>query len=421
MKTINTETTVKAHQKVLYNHFITEDQPGTILRDFDTLLHIVRDAQPLKVTSSNNLPPMNMLPAINEQLVNPIRLDFKRPQHKSFPNILGLFLLLRATGLAFVDGSGKTNRLVIDEDILQPWNSLNPTERYFTLLETALLWAEPSIIGEEGGGRWYHPLYRWNDLLHNIPETGLEIAGNPSNADRLKTIPGFYNLALMQMFGFITIHDDAPVSGKGWNIIAIRKHAFGEAVMEELADIAPTLENDFWLDEEFKKETSFGELQPRFQPFFPEWEHNLEVPGYESLEGVYVFKVTVWKNVWRRIAISGDLMLDRLSDTILNAFKFDNDHLYRFIYIDRFGIERHIDHPMLYEGRRHDEDLPLLTNAARIRDVPLRLGTSMIFYFDFGDQWEFEVLLEEIAPPELRIPQSKILEKHGTAPKQYGW
>ena len=149
MKAKETANTIKPHHKVLYNHFITADQPGTILRDFDTLLHIVHDAQPLKVTSSNSLIPMKMLPDINARMVNPIRLDLKRPQHKSFPNILGLFLLLRATGLTFLEGSGTKSRLVGDEDVLQSWNSLNPTERYFMLLETALLRTEPTIIGEE--------------------------------------------------------------------------------------------------------------------------------------------------------------------------------------------------------------------------------------------------------------------------------
>lgn len=424
MKAKETANTIKPYHKVLYNHFMTADQPGTILRDFDTLLHIVYDSQPLKVTSSNSLLPMKMLPDINARLVNPIRLDFTRPQHKSFPNILGLFLLLRATGLAFLEGSGARSRLVIDEDVLQSWNSLNETERYFMLFETALLRANPGIIGESHHSLFDNPVYRWQHFLRDLPEDGLQIAGNPQEKDWLLSAPGMYNLTLLSMFAIITIHDAEPEPGRGWNIVSIHPTMFGAAVFQHLQDDLPDLRREFWeehREDHSPRDAPIGELQPLFEPFFPEWRHNLELAQYENQEGVYVFKVTLWKGVWRRIAISGSLPLNRLSDAVLEAFKFVDDcHLYRFIYIDRFGIERHVDHPALYEGRRH-ENLPPLTDATRIQDVPLRLGTSMIFYFDFGDQWQFEMLLEEIAPPDSGMTRPKVLESHGSAPEQYGW
>jgi hypothetical protein len=409
------------HQQILYNQIIDEQQPGTILRDFGVLLDFVREHAPLNVTSMNHLILMKLLPQLNAVMSHPIKLDLKRPQHKSYPNILGLYLLLRTTGLASVEGSGAKQRLVIDEEILSSWNSLNPTERYFMLLETALLRAEPAIIGDYGGGIFNNPLYKWADFLKGIPQEGLDIAGDPHTEDAIISFPGLYNLTLMQMFEVVTIRDDEPLLGKGWRIIRIHKTPLGDAVFQELADSILSLQDDFWAIDERRKEAAFGELQPIFQPFFPEWQHNLVIPEHEIQEGTYIFKVTVWKNVWRRIAIPGRMVLDRLSDVILDAFEFDDRyHLYRFIYTNRFGLEKHIDHPELHEGIRSDYPIPF-TDKITVQEVPLRPGKSMIFFFDFGDQWEFEVLLEKIDPDDPTFNMPKILEKHGKAPEQYGY
>ncbi len=44
----------------------------------------------------------------------------------------------------------------------------------------------------------------------------------------------------------------------------------------------------------------------------------------------------------------------------------------------------------------------------------------MFFNFDFGDDWYFELTLEQIEPlPKGKRPRPKILEKKGTPPKQY--
>jgi hypothetical protein len=104
-------------------------------------------------------------------------------------------------------------------------------------------------------------------------------------------------------------------------------------------------------------------------------------------------------------------MLDDLSDTILRAFNFDDDHLYQFSYCNRFGLTERILHPYMYESPSTDEVI--------IGEVQLRPGASMEYLFDFGDQWRFDVKLEEINPADARIKRPKILEKHGQAPPQY--
>ena len=399
-------------QKILRNQVIDDRQPGTILQDFETLLTFVQENAPVTVTKSTALLSMKYLPQLNERLSHPIKLDLKRPGHKSLPNVVGLYLLLRASGLAYIEGGGAKQRVVTDEAVLESWQQLTPTERYFSLLETWVIRALPEIIGERKGGIFGNLLYTWSTFFQRIPESGKTIEGDDEEARMLRYFPGGAALCLLEMFGFITIHDADPEPGKGWRILSVEKTPLGEAMLIVLlSDEIDTLE-DILLFQEKPIEETFGMLQPKFQPFFPEWQKNLTLSTPEIREGTYIVKVSLG-NVWRRIAIPGNLDMDWLSSVILNAFQFDHDHLYSFRYKNRFGLETEINHPYVEE--------PLFADEVAVQEVLRQPGMSMIFLYDFGDNWEFTVELERIDPVDPRLKKPKILEKHGKAPEQYAY
>lgn len=402
------------YRKILEKQVIDEQQPGTILRDFETLLTFVQEEAPLKVTKTAALLPMKYLPQVNERLCHPIKLDMKRPGHKAFPNVAGLYLLLRPSGLAYIEGGGAKQRLVIDEGMLESWQQLNPTERYFSLLDTWVIRALPEIIGERKGGIFGNLLYTWSTFFERIPESGKHIEGDKEEARMFKYFPGGPALCLLEMFGFITIHDADPEPGQGWRILSVEKTPLGEAILTVLVsdeDEIYTLE-DILLFQEKPIEATFGMLQPKFQPFFPEWQNNLTLSTPEIQEGTYIVKASLG-NIWRRIAIPGNLDFDWLSSAILNAFRFDHDHLYSFIYKNRFGLETRINHPYLEE--------PLFADKVAVQDVLRQPGMSMIFLYDFGDNWEFTVELERIDPVDPALEKPKVLKKHGKSPEQYAY
>jgi hypothetical protein len=124
--------------------------------------------------------------------------------------------------------------------------------------------------------------------------------------------------------------------------------------------------------------------------------------------------VSLGTGCWRRIAIGGDAGLDVLATAILDAFKFDSDHLYRFNYKDRFGRTIEIDHPYLAGESDHE-----LAENVKIGDIPLSEGTRIGFLFDFGDQWEFEIETERLNTGTAN-QRPQVLETHGEAPTQYG-
>jgi hypothetical protein len=43
----------------------------------------------------------------------------------------------------------------------------------------------------------------------------------------------------------------------------------------------------------------------------------------------------------------------------------------------------------------------------------------MVFHFDFGDDWRFDVTLEQVNPADESIQEPRVLDQHGKAPEQY--
>lgn len=406
----------KDEQKALTTQVITEESPGFILKDFQTLIDFVRGKN-LQLSGINNSLPMSSLSSINSKLQQPIEVSLKRAQQKSYPNINGLYWLLRSTGLAYVKTDSKKAILVVDEQALSSWNMLNPTERYFNLLEAWVLYASAELTGENLGrmGVLYHCL----NFFEYFKNKTIKVAEDKNAESRLRYSPGLVNLSLLNAFGLMKIEQAKPSEGKGWTINKIDRTLFGDALLKCLYKNICLNEDmyDSFILSDSPREVVFGQLQEAFKGYFPEWSNNLILPKTEQEQATYIFKVFLDKKTWRKISISTEDVLESLANIILEAFEFDNDHLYCFIYKDRFGRTININHPYM-------DDEPFASEV-KIRELPLNLGETMIYNYDFGDNWEFGVLLEAIEAFDPNLSEPKIIDSQGKSPDQYpdsdGW
>ncbi|MCB9137718.1 MAG: plasmid pRiA4b ORF-3 family protein [Caldilineaceae bacterium] len=393
----------------LRNTPITEESPGLLLHDFQTLLDFA-EQNALPLTGMHVLP-TRTLRVLNEQLQRRIEHGLTRPQQKSFPHINGLFLLLRASGLTTVNALGDKPILEVDPAMRHSWDQLNPDERYFALLESWLIRGDPIIIGNEQRGFYLNPpLRQWNSFFMHLEE------GRWSEDDwieRTRYYPGLYNLALMELFGLIMIEDDSPVEKAGWRIRDVQATQWGEVLLTALR---PRLVEDWSLWEQLQQPALVapGVLQPIIGPYRPAYRTVFAPSDHEHQSGLFVFKVMLSSTLWRRIAIGGDRLLEDLSDAILAAYNFDHDHLYRFLYPTRFGTEAEVAHPYIEEAPRHTTDV-------QIGDLPAQPGFQMIYHYDFGDDWRFSLVLERIEPQEEMQERYKIIEREGESPEQYSY
>ena len=166
------------------------------------------------------------------------------------------------------------------------------------------------------------------------------------------------------------------------------------------------------------EDSSAGAGEPFFLPFTPllpegELEKTLPREGVKFVDGTYVFKVSLAKDLWRRIEIAADHTLLDLHRAIQKAYNFDDDHLYSFFMDGRaWSYERFVS-PYEEEGPWVDD--------VRIGELGLFIGQNILYLFDYGDEWHFRVELEEIRTEGRKPREPKIIEKKGEAPEQYGY
>jgi len=413
-------------KQCLRNQVISPDQPGTVLHDFHTLLDHV-GSEGVEAQGKYNLLPIKLIGELDRRLSRPLHLDLQRPQIRSHPYLQGLNLLLRASGLTRIEGTGARTRLVVDPEMMVQWEQLNPTEQYFNLLEAWLRFGRSEMVGERG--RWDRFLPQCWQAWQALPEEGCRFdLKKPQDIYLSGVGREFFLLALMDLFGLVEVERPTrPITP--WAPAAVRHVPFGDAIFTLMTtrldpiwgEVIPVLEHDDQeeededgeledQEEEALEQPRFGAWQPIFQPYFPSWQKNLTLPQREPRQGTFVFRVSLGK-VWRLIAMPAAATLDDLVEVILESVKFDNDHLHEFTYRNRMGATVSVHHPAM--------DEPPYTDEVSIETLPLEPGQTMELTYDFGDNWRFTVKLDRIDPPDPKLKTPRILESHGKAPEQY--
>lgn len=444
----------QSSRKVLSETIFSANQPNAIVQDFETFIEFLQ-LHKVEVSANQQAIAPKYLADLNSRLSHPVTIDFQRPSQKSYPYIHGLYLLLRGSAIAVVQLDKKKSLLSIDPQVLTSWQRLNAIEKYFNLLATWIYYSSEGIMDNDRRAlpEWYFVVSSWGTIAkENLNFTDNSTNNSPNNSksnewlNRLK----LHNVALLNLFGFIELQDTKPLAGKGWRLTKAKASPSGKALMEllektdwkrglfneaedDLSDLFIEPQSELQpietkLDVVVQKSTPTEILQEEFLALdlFPEWENNLELPEPEAQDGIFIFKVSLQtyvqkskdkfskETIWRKIEIPSNLTLYDFSSAILKAFDFDNDHLHRFTYKDRQGFVKNIDHPYNQHGEGDG-----FTDEILLRDWQINIGDRITYVFDFGDWWEFNVVLESIDEPDPKLEKAKVIDQKGKAPKQY--
>src|SRR5450759_1442773 len=109
----------------------------------------------------------------------------------------------------------------------------------------------------------------------------------------------------------------------------------------------------------------------------------------------YLIKVTlrgIEPPIWRRLRVPGSIRLVRLHEVLQIAMGWNNGHLHLFEK-DVISYGR----PALFD---RDEVPPIDESKTSLQNVLREVGEQMVYQYDFGDNWEHEVVLEEILASE---------------------
>ena len=132
-----------------------------------------------------------------------------------------------------------------------------------------------------------------------------------------------------------------------------------------------------------------------------------------------ILRASLKARLYRDIEIDSGRSLYHLAAAIVHAFDFDFDHAFGFY---SKLARQYFDSPVKYELFADMEDVSSDAGSVKRTKVARAfpaVGTKMLFLFDYGDEWRFQ--LELIALGK-RVPKSrypKVLASVGKAPPQY--
>ncbi|MEQ8191657.1 MAG: plasmid pRiA4b ORF-3 family protein [Candidatus Eremiobacterota bacterium] len=421
---------------------ITETKPTTILKDFATFTEYLTD-HVVDLSTVNEFMPKKILYELNQNMTSPLPDRTPGSEQTLYP-LLHLFYHIVIAGKLFHKIPEKGNKFTLKPaERIQIYKDLTDTEKYFFLLET--LWVDADWDKLQAGYFKKSPLFMMNYFMEYLskrqPDEKIKIEKNRDSYFPLDMLYFWeYFLLYFSYFGFWEVIKDTKeqYSKHAFQAESITPTDFGvvmASILKEKRDInlwnLPYRRNELleWkvipglplADEEKISSMSPGkgkDGEPFFLPFvtfFPEGNLMKTLPrtGVQFIDGTYIFKVSLGKNLWRKISISAGNTLMDLHNSIQKAYDFDNDHLYSFFMDGKPWSKEKFTSP--------HEDEGICVDEVFIGELGLTEGQKILYLFDYGDEWRFQVQLEEIISGKTEVSPPVIIEKKGKNPEQYGF
>jgi hypothetical protein len=128
----------------------------------------------------------------------------------------------------------------------------------------------------------------------------------------------------------------------------------------------------------------------------------------------FQIKITVHGSkppIWRRIVVPADISLDRLHEVIQTAMGWGNCHLHLFEVDGEEFAGRGPDGFLDPDFDGPDEADYRLCDVAGEKD-------KFNYTYDFGDDWEHDIIVEKIIPPGSTLPIWVCLAGKGNCPPE---
>lgn len=134
-------------------------------------------------------------------------------------------------------------------------------------------------------------------------------------------------------------------------------------------------------------------------------------PGFRVVSGRAVHKIKVTLSgsrppIWRRLEVPSGTTLQRLHQVIQAAFGWEDYHMWVFeTSLGRFGVA--------------DQELGHRSaTTKKLAEVAPLVGSKLGYTYDFGDDWEHDILVEGVADAELGIAYPRCLAGRRAGPPE---
>jgi len=125
-------------------------------------------------------------------------------------------------------------------------------------------------------------------------------------------------------------------------------------------------------------------------------------------------------SICRDIEIEASQSLYRLAEAIVAAFGFDFDHAFGFYsgLTDPTMMNVLPRYELFADMGEADPGVLGVKKTKAAQAFPA-IGHTMLFLFDYGDEWHFRVTLRKTAKKIAKVRYPRIIATRGEAPEQY--
>jgi Plasmid pRiA4b ORF-3-like protein len=125
-------------------------------------------------------------------------------------------------------------------------------------------------------------------------------------------------------------------------------------------------------------------------------------------------------SIYRDIEFDPAKSLYKLAEAIVTAFDFDFDHAFGF-YSGLTPAKMHKTFPRYELFADIGEASPGVLGVEKTRASLAfpEVGYTMLFLFDYGDDWLFKITLRAVGKKAAKVRYPRIVATKGTAPPQY--
>src|SRR5258707_6978844 len=126
------------------------------------------------------------------------------------------------------------------------------------------------------------------------------------------------------------------------------------------------------------------------------------------------------RSIWREIEIEASRSLYNLAEAIVAAFGFDFDHAFGFYSgLKPSTLMRTLPRYELFADMGDAAPGVGSVKKTRISQAFAEVGHTMIFLFDYGDDWHFRVSLKAKGTKLAKTRYPRVIATRGDAPPQY--
>jgi hypothetical protein len=126
------------------------------------------------------------------------------------------------------------------------------------------------------------------------------------------------------------------------------------------------------------------------------------------------------KSIYRDIEIASSKSLYALAEAIVGSFDFDFDHAFGFYSgLTRTTMMRQQPRYELFADMGETDPGVIGVKKTTISRAFPAVGHTMIFLFDYGDEWLFRVKMTGTDVKEANADYPRIVASRGKAPPQY--